>query len=88
MIRHLSHRDTNAVLESAIGGKVNLVVGIPMSMTSRMVMLYSLFFYTKNFPTVHDTGSDTKESNVRFMVLVLRKHKRWRIYFQTMTDRL
>lgn len=55
---------SNAVLDPSVAGKVNLIVGISMALTSPLVILHSLFFTTKNCPAVYDTQSHEAEPAV------------------------
>lgn len=55
---------SNAVLDAPIAGKVNLIVGISMALTSPLVILHSLFFTTKNCPAVYDSKTEETEPTV------------------------
>jgi CPA2 family monovalent cation:H+ antiporter-2 len=55
---------SNAVLDASIAGQVNLIVGLSMALTSPAVIVYSLFFNTKNCPAVYDSFTDTSEPKV------------------------
>ncbi|MFC4700181.1 monovalent cation:proton antiporter-2 (CPA2) family protein [Glaciecola siphonariae] len=54
----------NAVLEAQVAGQVNLIVGLSMALTSPVVIIYSLFFNTKNCPAVYDNQRDSDEPQV------------------------
>jgi CPA2 family monovalent cation:H+ antiporter-2 len=55
---------SNAVLDASIAGQVNLIVGLSMALTSPIVIIYSLFFNTRNCPAVYDSFSDNSEPKV------------------------
>ncbi|MFT5543224.1 MAG: monovalent cation:proton antiporter-2 (CPA2) family protein [Glaciecola sp.] len=55
---------SNAVLDASIAGQVNLIVGLSMALTSPIVILYSLFFNTKNCPAVYDSFTDSSDPKV------------------------
>jgi monovalent cation:proton antiporter-2 (CPA2) family protein len=55
---------SNSVLDASIAGQVNLIVGLSMALTSPAVIVYSLFFNTKNCPAVYDSYTDASESRV------------------------
>jgi CPA2 family monovalent cation:H+ antiporter-2 len=55
---------SNTVLDVATAGQVNLIVGLSMALTSPAVIVYSLFFNTKNCPAVYDSIADASESRV------------------------
>ena len=55
---------SNSLLDAEIAGKVNLIVGISMALTSPIVILHSLFFTTKNCPAVYDSHADESEPSV------------------------
>jgi monovalent cation:proton antiporter-2 (CPA2) family protein len=55
---------SNSVLDASIAGQVNLIVGLSMALTSPAVIVYSLFFNTKNCPAVYDSYADASESRV------------------------
>lgn len=55
---------SNAVLDASIAGQVNLVVGLSMALTSPIVIVYSLFFNTRNCPAVYDSFADSAEPKV------------------------
>jgi len=55
---------SNTVLDASIAGQVNLIVGLSMALTSPAVIVYSLFFNTKNCPAVYDSFTDTSEPKV------------------------
>jgi CPA2 family monovalent cation:H+ antiporter-2 len=55
---------SSAVLGNDLAGQVNLVVGLSMALTSPVVILYSLFYNTKNCPAVYDTQRDSEEPQV------------------------
>jgi len=55
---------STSVLDASIAGQVNLIVGLSMALTSPAVIVYSLFFNTKNCPAVYDSYADASESRV------------------------
>jgi monovalent cation:proton antiporter-2 (CPA2) family protein len=55
---------SNAVLDASVAGQVNLIVGLSMALTSPIVIVYSLFFNTKNCPAVYDSFTSTSEPKV------------------------
>lgn len=55
---------SNTVLDASIAGQVNLIVGLSMALTSPAVIVYSLFFNTKNSPAVYDSFTDASEPKV------------------------
>jgi monovalent cation:proton antiporter-2 (CPA2) family protein len=55
---------SNSLLDASIAGQVNLIVGLSMALTSPAVIVYSLFFNTKNCPAVYDSYADASESRV------------------------
>jgi CPA2 family monovalent cation:H+ antiporter-2 len=55
---------SNSVLDASVAGQVNLIVGLSMALTSPVVIIYSLFFSTKNCPAVYDSFNDTGDPKV------------------------
>jgi len=55
---------SSMVLEPDIAARVNLVVGLSMAITSPLVILYSVFFNTKNCPPVYESESVSNEPKV------------------------
>jgi len=55
---------SSMVLEPDIAARVNLVVGISMALTSPLVILYAMFFNTKNCPPVYESENVSNEPKV------------------------
>lgn len=59
---------SNTVLDASIAGQVNLIVGLSMALTSPAVIVYSLFFNTKNCPAVYDSHADATATESRVII--------------------
>jgi len=55
---------SSSVLDASVAGQVNLIVGLSMALTSPIVIVYSLFFNTKNCPAVYDSFADNSDPKV------------------------
>jgi CPA2 family monovalent cation:H+ antiporter-2 len=55
---------SNTILDASVAGQVNLIVGLSMALTSPIVIIYSLFFNTKNCPGVYDSFADSSDPKV------------------------
>jgi monovalent cation:proton antiporter-2 (CPA2) family protein len=54
----------NGLIEGELANQVTLIVGISMALTSPLVILYSLWFNSKNCPPVYDTAAEQHEPQV------------------------
>ncbi|NMH60566.1 monovalent cation:proton antiporter-2 (CPA2) family protein [Alteromonas ponticola] len=54
----------NGLMDSALSSQVTLIVGISMTLTSPLVILYSNLFNSKNCPRVYDSHRDVDEPKV------------------------
>lgn len=59
---------SNTLLDASTAGQVNLIVGLSMALTSPAVIVYSLFFHTKNCPAVYDSLADADATESRVII--------------------
>ncbi len=55
---------SSMVLQDDIASRVNLVVGLSMAFTSPLVILYAMYFNSKNCPPVYDSSQVSTEPEV------------------------
>tara|TARA_R110002167_G_scaffold196935_2_gene399957 strand:+ start:842 stop:2602 length:1761 start_codon:yes stop_codon:yes gene_type:complete len=55
---------SNGILPVEVSAQVTLIVGISMALTAPLVILHSLWFTSKNCPSVYDSQSDESEPQV------------------------
>jgi CPA2 family monovalent cation:H+ antiporter-2 len=55
---------SSLLLEPNVAGMVNLVVGVSMALTSPAVILYSMWFNSRNCPSVMESNIQNEEPNV------------------------
>jgi CPA2 family monovalent cation:H+ antiporter-2 len=54
----------NGLLPLSIASEVTLIVGISMALTAPLVILHSIWFNSRNCPTVYDSKTDVSEPEV------------------------